>query len=85
MKKGQAKYPRIEALGIRIHRTDNTAWVTWRDIHAALDRRGLSREKFGEYFGVQTQLVEGPFPGDVEAVLERMMSGTKTGTQKFWD
>jgi hypothetical protein len=46
---------------------------------------GLDLEEYSELYGIQTQYVDGPYPWDVEEVLERMMSGKLTGTQLLWD
>jgi hypothetical protein len=46
---------------------------------------GLDVEKYSELYGIQTQYVDGPYPWDVEAVLERMMSGRLVGTQLLMD
>lgn len=45
------------------------------------------RDLFDEYYGCQTRIECGPFACDVEAVLERMASGRKIGTQSEygWD
>jgi hypothetical protein len=51
----------------------------------ALKNSGIDRDKFSEYFGMQTCHEGGLYPWDVEPVLERMMSGKLTGTQLYWD
>ena len=73
-------YPRITSLGIPI----NSGCVRWDDVTPQLNKLGI-REKFGKLFGIQTQTIYGPFASDVEAVLERIMSGRLTGSQLFWD
>ena len=65
------------------------AHVMAEELNEALDRAELSVTEFNELFGVQTcPLINGQhglYPWDVEAVLERMISGKLTGTQAFWD
>lgn len=81
-------YPRLAKLGVEVrqHPDDQrVAYVRWPDVEVALRKHGLSNERFGKLFGVQTCSDLGPYPHDVEAVLERMMSGKKTGTQLLWD
>lgn len=80
-------YPRIDQLGIKINTTYEGVppGILESDLTVALNKHGLNREKFGELFGVQTMASNGMYPWDVEAVLERMISGTLTGTQYYWD
>jgi hypothetical protein len=87
-KKKKSEYPRLEELGVVVHRRDDVpSHVLWSDVRVAVTGKwgeaGLA--KFGKLFGVQTCLAEGPYPWDVEAVLERMSSGRLTGTQAYWD
>ena len=49
-----------------------------------LEKNGI-KKRFAELFGIQTQVMDGPFAHDVEAVLERMASGKLKGTQLLWD
>jgi hypothetical protein len=77
-------YPRINQLGVRIYKTP-VAHVRSKELHAKLKRAGLDGDRFSDLFGVQTCYEKGPYPWDVEAVLERMMSGKLTGTQLLWD
>ena len=86
-------YPRIYQLGINVY-TDQIYHVINEDLEPALDKAGLSREKFSEYFGCQTcplikvekgKYYSGLYPWDVEAVIERMISKKMTGTQLMWD
>ena len=78
------EYPRIAQLGMTVIE-DPVQHVTWADLDEKVIDGGLDREQFSDYFGVQTCHVSGPYPWDVEAVLERMMGGKLTGTQKYWD
>ena len=80
-------YPRIAELGIRITPASDQdpPGISGEEVNGALIRAGLSVETFGRLFGVQTCGPNGLYPWDVEAVLERMMSGKKTGTQLVWD
>lgn len=79
-----SNYPRIAELGMTIIKSP-ISHITWTDLDEKIHDAGLDREKFGDYFGIQTCYIKGPYPWDVEAVLERMMSGKLTGTQKDWD
>lgn len=79
-------YPRLTQLGIEINESDaGPPGVNNDSLNAALIRNNLSIETFSELFGCQTCSVNGAYPWDVEAVLERMMSGKLTGTQLLWD
>lgn len=60
-------------------------YVSWTELDAAMLKKGMDRELFSKLFGCQTACDKGPYPYDVEAVLERMMSGKLTGTQLHWD
>jgi len=80
-------FPRLEELGVEIVETEKESYpgVNWVQLQLALANAGLSIELFGKLYGVQTAGANGMYPWDVEAVLERMMSGRKTGTQLHWD
>ena len=82
------QYKRLQELGITVY-SQPTAHVKSDELKAALQRAGLSESTFNTIFGAQTMLLcEGkgcPYPYDVEAVLERMLSGKQTGTQLIWD
>ena len=81
-------YPRIAQLGLTVYRNEYPH-LDPIELDIALLRAKLDVDKFWELFGVQTMiLIDGrgcPYPCDVEAVLERMMSGRITGTQRYWD
>jgi hypothetical protein len=77
-------YPRIKELGLRTYQKP-VPHVKSKQLHVKLKQAGLDRERFNEMFGIQTMTEHGPYPWDVEAVLERMMSGKLTGTQLLWD
>ena len=78
------EYPRLHQIGCNV-KHEPCAHVPWTELDAALDEAGLNRERFGDLFGVQTCYAGGVYAWDAEAVLERMMSGQLTGTQKHWD
>lgn len=84
--KDKELYPRLKQLGIPI-REDNGGppGINGAQLDLALKKANLSIEKFSELFGCQTCGSNGMYPWDVEAVLERMMSGKLTGTQLLWD
>lgn len=75
------KYKRIQQFKIKVY--DKGNYVKWEDIRKALNKPQL--KLFGKYFGIQTCDSRGPFPWDVEAVLERIVSKKLTGTQLDWD
>jgi hypothetical protein len=91
LKKELKQYKRIKELGIEISHdeTCDVSGVTIKNLHSALKKNKLDSELFSKLFGVQTcPVVNGKsamYPWDVEAVLERMMSGKLTGTQLLWD
>lgn len=74
-------YPRIKELGITVYEKP-VPHVNSAELAQAL---GDKKEQFHDLFGIQTCSVDGPYPWDVEAVLERMKTGKLTGTQKDWD
>ena len=82
----KSDYPRIENLGLTIH---ERGAIDPDELAKALAKQNLSMVTFREMFGIQTcPLVDGRrmlYAGDTEAVLERMISGLRTGTQMFWD
>jgi hypothetical protein len=84
VKKVTTPYPRITQIGLAVYE-EPCAHVKWEEMDAALAAHRLDRKRFGELFGVQTVCAHGPYSWDVEAVLERMMSGRRTGTQILWD
>lgn len=85
MPKKSDPYPRIKALGLEVHK-DPIAHLKRKELHIALQEQGeIFMERFHDLFGIQTCYIEGPYPWDVEAVLERMASGKLTASQKDWD
>ncbi len=77
-------YPRIADIGLTIH-TEPCHHVKRTELKAALEKAGIDLPRFYDLFGVQTCYIDGPYPWDVESVLERMKSGKRTGTQAVWD
>lgn len=77
-------YPRIDSIGLTVH-TEPVAHVKRTELKDALVRAGIDLPRFYDLFGVQTCYIEGPYPWDVESVLERLKSGRLTGTQAVWD
>ena len=59
--------------------------ITGPDLLEALITNELSEDQFDRYFGCQTASEYGVYPWDVEAVLVRMLTGRKTGTQLILD
>jgi hypothetical protein len=82
-------YPRLKELGIPV----NDGSVGGPELYLALEgldkktgkKIGSHVKQFSKLFGCQTMSGVGPYAHDVEAVLERMLSGKLTGTQLFWD
>ncbi len=85
IKKNMEQYPRLTELKIPIHAHPSGAgsYVEWKKVEKALSKKQL--KKFHKFFGAQTCFAEGPYPYDVEAVLERIFSGRMTGTQLIPD
>lgn len=79
------EYPRIKEIGLEVHNTEYTEYIDNQELNDALEGSDLSCTVFNKYFGSQTCPVGGLYPWDCEAVLERMMSGKLTGSQKLWD
>ena len=77
-------YKRIDQIGCVVTESP-IQHIKFDALDEAISRAGLDREKFSEYFGVQTCYQDGFYPWDVEDVLERMMSGKLTGTQLIMD
>jgi hypothetical protein len=87
----KSEYPRCNELKIPVHHRDEEAKVAHvfaEDVKKALKTRA-NYAKFNKLFGCQTCPIIGDqyalYPWDVEAVLERMLSGRLTGTQRLWD
>ena len=78
------EYKRCREIGVTIIR-EPIDHVNRNDLHERLTKAGMSSELYSNLYGVQTQYIGGPYAWDVEAVLERMMSGKLTGTQLLWD
>lgn len=83
----KASYPQIHKLGLKIY-NEPISHVLSEDLDKVLSKN--DRKKFSDYFGVQTCLLldngaQGLYVWDVEAVLERMFSARRTGTQLIWD
>jgi hypothetical protein len=82
--KSDSLYPRIDSIGLVVHE-EPVAHVKRLELKDALVRAGIDLPRFYDLFGVQTCYIEGPYPWDVESVLERLKSGRLTGTQAVWD
>jgi len=85
-------YPRLAQIGcpITVVTTDGgyQHWVVNRKAFGAAMLRNrdiLDEAKFNYLFGCQTVSEYGAYPHDIEAVLERMLSGRLTGTQLIPD
>jgi len=81
--------PYLRKLGVRVYDSEIPC-VAFEELYDALDKAGISKGVFNEFFGVQTCCYtpngkEAAYWYDVEAVLVRMISGKFEGTQLFWD
>lgn len=87
MQAGQKEpYPRIKQLGLTIV-TDcpnSIPGIKWEELKEKL---GDKFEQFSEFYGAQTQGMNGPYVYDIESCLERLFSGKLEGTQHpfSWD
>jgi len=81
-------YKRLDELGIPVH-LGPMSYVKPDEIQVALEKHGMSMKEFDRLFGVQTApIVDGKmalYPWDCNAVLERLISGRRTGSQLIWD
>jgi len=77
-------YKRIDQIGAVITESP-IPHIKFDVLNESLEKSGLDRDKFSQYFGVQTCYQGGLYPWDVESVLERMMSGKLIGTQLMVD
>jgi hypothetical protein len=79
-----SEYPRCNQIGVSVieHPIHH---VNRQELNECLVKAGLNPDTYSELYGGQTQILQGPYAWDVEAVLERMMSGKLTGTQLFMD
>ena len=84
MSKKKEEYPRLKQLGIKVYE-ERPSYVKWSEVDEALDKHSIDLGAFSIYYGIQSQGPNGPYPDDVEACLERMLSGRLTGTQLLWD
>ncbi len=81
-------FPRCKEVGLKPKQCSEW-WIIPREalmlLYATKGKRWAN--KFNKFYGCQTQFGEGPFAHDVEAVLERMVTGKKIGTQSLegWD
>jgi hypothetical protein len=82
MTQSKIRYPRIRELGLLVY-ADPIDHIKWKELFSKL--KIDEQELFNKYFGRQTCCESGPYAHDVEAVLERMLSGKLTGTQEYWD
>ena len=77
-----SSHPNIDKLGIKISK--DPIRVKWGDLNVVLEKHNIGYE-FSKYYGIQTCYSDGGYVHDVEAVLERIKTGKRTGTQLFWD
>jgi len=83
MDKLKKRYPQIYKLGCVV--TEGPMdYVERKPLAKALKAKKIEK-RFSELFGIQTQLMEGLYAHDVEAVLVRMFKGKLTGSQLIWD
>ncbi len=82
-------YPTITKLNIPVY-SEPVAHVFYPDIEKVLTE--IQLDMFNRYFGdgqtcpeIGNGEIPAMYPWDVEAVLVRMFSGQRQGTQLFWD
>lgn len=84
-------YPRVASFGlpVRVYRSGSPHFIPRGELQKALRKHEETNpgftHKFHELFGIQTMCIYGSYPRDVEAVLERLISGRRTGTQLVFD
>lgn len=63
----------LEKLGIPVQ-TEPVPHIKWEDLRDFMDKNFTEsqKERFDTLFGVQTCHIDGPYPWDVETVLQRM-------------
>jgi hypothetical protein len=76
------EFPRIEGLGVKIY-DEPLQYVKREDLKEALGKRKF--KQLTKFIGVATCPINGLYPSDVEAALERMETGNLTGSQLYWD
>ena len=78
------KYPRVAQFKLKIDASHpGPPGIQFRELQEKLGGR---YPEFAKLFGTgQTCGGNGAYLWDVEAVLERMESGKRTGSQLFWD
>jgi len=85
----ESNFPRIHEYGLEVWEYKDgrgIPFVPRKQLSDMLKKQGSAfSDRFHKLFGVQTMSVYGPYPHDTEAVLERMVSGKRTGTQLVWD
>jgi hypothetical protein len=81
--KTPSMYKRIDESGLEVH-NNGMDYVKREDLKKLLKKRGWTR-LFGKYYGIQTSCMLGPYAHDVEAVLERIISGELKGSQLMMD
>jgi len=82
------EYKRLKQFNIPVRKYPGgeTLYVAFEDLKKSLAAHGpKASERFHELFGCQTMCDLGPYPHDVEAVLEVLTSGQRTGTQLWLD
>lgn len=86
-----ALYPYLTKLGVPVVETDSFTYVDTKLVHEALEKKVVgASDQFSALFGVQTcPVVTGVrcavYAWDAEAVVHRIATGERTGTQLFWD
>lgn len=81
------QYKFCDKLGLTIHahpQDGRVLFIPFKELRDKLNEANIA-ETFSELFGVQTITDLGPYPWDVEATLELIFTGHKTGSQLLWD
>lgn len=79
------KYELINKFGLKIQPySEGLEYIEWDELKDKLKELKITG-KFNNYFGCQTCTIFGPYPWDVEAVLQRIFNDKLVGTQLFPD
>ena len=85
----ESTYPHIHKLGVIVWDLGSCYTLESVNLDKELTRVDEAmpgfKDTFHKYMGIQTRTIYGPYPWDVEAVLERIASGKLVGTQSLWD
>ena len=78
-------YPHCKQFKVEVTTAHGVSIVTPESLERVFPAGSPGEKQFSAYFGTQTALPEGLYAWDVEAVLKRMATGKRTGTQLIFD